>query len=75
MKPRRFREGVDFLVEMPRQIEGEGPEYDELRRLDGETRSAQIRALEQGINPDDSEEYVEAEARFQRLKRQLGYVD
>jgi branched-subunit amino acid aminotransferase/4-amino-4-deoxychorismate lyase len=55
------------------EIEGEGPQWDELRRLDGEARRLQIEALELGMSPDDSEEYVEAEARFKEFAKQLSY--
>jgi hypothetical protein len=71
MKSNRYREGVDFFVEMPRCIEGEGPEWDELRRLDGEARSAQIRSLERYVTPELDPAYREAEDRFQELKRKL----
>lgn len=63
--------GGNYSVPPLERIEGEGPEWDELRRLNGKARSAQIDALEQGMSPSDSEEYVEAEARFQRMKRRL----
>lgn len=60
-----------YSVHPLEEFGGEGPEWDELRRLDGEARAALVEVLEDGRDPQADEQYRALEDRVTELKARL----